>query len=133
MATIGKEKPAPDASRNTPGISASGPSSSNTCVISKDTLIEGNFSCEQDVRLDGAIKGDVRCAKRLVVGETGRIEGKVTAESAVIQGTVKGEVTIDDVLQLKSTALVDGVLKAKALLVEEGGRYLGECKVGSKG
>ncbi|MFZ2900763.1 MAG: polymer-forming cytoskeletal protein [Saprospiraceae bacterium] len=133
MATIGREKPAPDASKNTSVIPASAPGSSNTCVISKDTVIEGNFSCEQDVRLDGVIKGDVRCAKRLVIGETGRIEGKVTAESAVIQGTIKGEVTIQDVLQLKSTALVDGVLQAKALLVEEGGRYLGECRIGAKG
>jgi cytoskeletal protein CcmA (bactofilin family) len=133
MATIGREKPAPDASKNISGIPASTPGSGNTCVISKDTMIEGNFACEQDVRLDGVIKGDVRCTKRLVIGETGRIEGKVTAESAVIQGTIKGEVTIQDVLQLKSTALVDGVLQAKALLVEEGGRYLGECRVGSKG
>ena len=105
---------------------------SNTCVISKDTIIEGNFSAEQDVRLDGTIKGDVRCTKRIVIGETGKVVGKVNAESAVIMGAVKGEIFIQDILQLKATAFVDGILQAKSIQVEEGGRYLGECRVGSK-
>jgi len=102
----------------------------NTCVISKDTVIEGNFSADQDVRLDGVIKGDVRCAKRIVVGETGKVEGTVNAESAVVMGAIKGEVIIQEILQLKSTALVDGNLQAKSIQVDEGGKYLGACKVG---
>ena len=118
-------------------VSKGGPSGastggSNTCVISKDTVIEGSFTADQDVRLDGMIKGDVRCSKRLVLGESGKIDGKVSAESAVIMGTIKGEVVIQDLLQLKSTALVDGNLQAKSILVEEGGRYLGECRIGAK-
>jgi cytoskeletal protein CcmA (bactofilin family) len=131
MSTSAKERPVADNSKSGggPGASTAG---GNTCVISKDTAIEGSFSCEQDVRLDGFIKGDVRCARRLVVGETGRIEGKVYAESAVIMGAIKGELVIQDLLLLKPTALVDGNLQAKAIQVEEGGRYLGDCRVGSK-
>jgi cytoskeletal protein CcmA (bactofilin family) len=131
MSTSAKERPAADNSKSGGGAGASAVGG-NTCVISKDTAIEGNFSCEQDVRLDGFIKGDVRCARRLVVGETGRIEGKVHAESAVIMGAIKGEIVIQDLLLLKPTALVDGNLQAKAIQVEEGGRYLGDCRVGSK-
>jgi cytoskeletal protein CcmA (bactofilin family) len=131
MSTNTKERPMADASKSGAAVGSS-PGGGNTCVLSKDTLFEGSFSSEQDVRLDGVIKGDVRCSKRLVVGETGRIEGKVHAESAVIMGTVKGEVFIQDILQLKPTALVDGNLQAKSIQVEEGGRYLGECRIGAK-
>lgn len=131
MATITREKQAPDTAKGGMAAGASGPGT-NTCVISKDTVIEGNFAAEQDVRLDGVIKGDVRCSKKLVVGETGKIEGKVFAESAVVMGAIQGEVTIQDLLLLKGTALVDGTLQAKSIQVEEGGRYLGECKVGGK-
>ncbi|MBK6621483.1 MAG: polymer-forming cytoskeletal protein [Saprospirales bacterium] len=130
MSTNTKDRPMADTPKAGPAGASTG--GSNTCVISKDTLIEGNFSAEQDVRLDGVIKGEVRCTKRLVLGETGKIEGKVSAESAVIMGTIKGELHIQDLLQLKSTALVDGNLQAKSILVEEGGRYLGECRVGTK-
>lgn len=130
MSTNTKDRPMADTPKAGPASASTG--GSNTCVISKDTLIEGNFSAEQDVRLDGVIKGEVRCTRRLVLGETGKIEGKVSAESAVIMGTIKGELHIQDLLQLKSTALVDGNLQAKSILVEEGGRYLGECRVGSK-
>lgn len=130
MATTIKERQVAENGKN--GMATGANTGSNTCVISKDTVIEGNFSADQDVRLDGTIKGDVRCSKRIVVGETGRVEGKVNAESAVVMGTVKGEISIQDILQLKSTALVDGNLQAKTIQVEEGGRYLGECRVGAK-
>ena len=131
MATTTREKQSADLAKGGPASGTSGPGS-NTCVISKDTVIEGSFSADQDVRLDGVIKGDVRCSKRLVVGESGNIEGKVNAESAVVMGTIKGEVIIKESLQLKATALVDGNLQASTITVDEGGRYLGECRVGAK-
>ena len=130
MATNTKDRPMTDSPKG--GPSSSSPGGANTCVISKDTMIQGSFTAEQDVRLDGVIKGDVRCSKRLVLGETGKIEGKVHAETAVIQGTIKGELVIQDLLQLKSSGLIDGNLQAKSILVEEGGRYLGECRIGIK-
>ena len=131
MATTTREKQTGEAMKGGPATGLTSPGG-NTCVISKDTVIEGNFAADQDVRLDGIIKGDVRCAKRLVIGESGKIEGKVNAESAVVMGTIKGEVIIKDTLQLKPTALVDGNLQASSIMVEEGGRYLGECRVGAK-
>lgn len=100
-------------------------------MISKDTIIEGSFSAQQDVRLDGQISGDVRCAKRLVMGESGRIEGTVIADTAVIMGLVEGEVRIKDSLHLKSTAVINGKILARSILVDEGAKYNGECRVGS--
>ncbi|MBK8493262.1 MAG: polymer-forming cytoskeletal protein [Saprospirales bacterium] len=130
MATNLKERQAAENGKG--GLSTATGTGSNTCVISKDTVIEGNFSAEQDVRIDGTIKGDVRCTKRIVIGETGKVVGKVNAESAVVMRAINGEIAILDLLQLKATALVDGNLQAKSILVEEGGRYLGECRVGTK-
>lgn len=124
MSTVGKPKTAPVETGNT----ATG--GALTCVVSKDTHIEGNFSSEQDVRLDGTVKGDVRCTKRLVIGETGKVIGKVFADSGVIMGRIEGEVSIKDTLLLKSSAVISGNLQAKAMQVEEGAQYSGECKVG---
>ncbi|MCB0643463.1 MAG: polymer-forming cytoskeletal protein [Phaeodactylibacter sp.] len=106
------------------------PQNKFTCVVSKDTTIEGTFGADQDVRLDGTVKGDVKCAKRLVMGQTGKVEGTVVAENAVIMGTIEGEVTINGVLHLHPTAVIKGNIKAKTLKVDEGAQYTGTCSVG---
>lgn len=101
-----------------------------TCVISKDTVIEGTFGADQDVRLDGVVKGDVKCGKRLVMGNTGKIEGTLLAKGAVIMGTVQGEVNIDGTLHLKSSAEIHGNIQAHSMIVDEGAKYNGQCRVG---
>ena len=67
---------------------------SGTCVIAKGTSITGKFAASEDVRLDGVIEGDVKCDKRLVMGETGRVKGTIHAADAVIMGTIEGELIL---------------------------------------
>ena len=101
-----------------------------TCVISVGTVIEGKFKASENVRLDGMMKGEVKCDKRLVMGEKGKVEGNVETKDAVIMGTLEGELTVSGTLTLKGTALIKGIITAKSLIVEEGARYFGECNVG---
>ncbi|MBR9919193.1 MAG: polymer-forming cytoskeletal protein [Bacteroidetes bacterium] len=105
--------------------------SAGTCVISKDTSMEGTFRSESDVRMDGYIKGDVHCAKRLVMGQSGTVKGTIIAGSAVIMGKVEGELTVKDTLHLKATAVINGNIKAKVMTVEEGAEFNGECRIGT--
>ena len=121
-------------SRSNPGTTTSGgsnPITSATCVISKDTSMEGSFNSESDVRMDGFIKGDVRCSKRLVMGESGQVKGTIIAESAVIMGKIEGELQVKDTLHLKATAVINGNIQAKIMTVEEGAEFNGECRIGA--
>jgi len=104
---------------------------SGTCVIAQGTSITGKFSATEDVRLDGVIEGDVNCDKRLVMGETGRVKGTITAADAIIMGTIEGELIVANTIHLKGTAKIDGTIKGKSMTVDEGARYSGECKVGA--
>ena len=101
-----------------------------TCVISAGTVIDGKFKATENVRLDGTMKGEMKCDKRLVMGEKGKVEGNIQTRDAVVMGTVEGELTASGTLTLKGTALIRGIITAKSLIVEEGARYFGECNVG---
>ena len=105
--------------------------STTTCVVAKGTLIEGKFSSTEDVRLDGTILGEVQCKNRIVLGESGRVEGTLQTKDAVIMGTVEGEVEAVGTIHLKGTAYIKGTITAANLVVDEGARYIGECKIGS--
>ncbi|MFK7935911.1 MAG: polymer-forming cytoskeletal protein [Saprospiraceae bacterium] len=107
-----------------------GSEKSTTCIISKGTRVEGQFVSQENVRLDGVIKGEVKCESRLVMGESGKIEGKVRTKDADIHGTIEGEITVFGSLQLRSTARIHGNITATSMSVEEGASWTGECKVG---
>jgi cytoskeletal protein CcmA (bactofilin family) len=101
-----------------------------TCVVAQGTSITGKFSATEDVRLDGVVEGDVKCDKRLVMGETGRVKGTIHAADAIIMGTIEGELIVGNTIHLKSTAKIDGIIQGKSMTVDDGARYSGECKVG---
>ncbi len=101
-----------------------------TTVIAKGTLIEGKFACAENVRLDGAVHGEVSVDKRLVLGEGSYVQGNIHARDAAVRGKVKGDVFISEVLHLMETAEIEGNISARSMIVEEGARYNGSCKIG---
>ena len=101
-----------------------------TCVVSKGTTIEGKFHSEENVRFDGKIIGEITCLKKLVMGETGVIEGEVEAQDMIIRGTIKGNLVAKGTLVLENTAKVEGRIKASEMDVKEGAIYTGECIIG---
>ena len=101
-----------------------------TTVIAKGTVIEGKFHCTDNVRLDGAIHGEVKVDKRFVMGDSSYVKGNIVARDAAIKGKIKGDVHVKEALQLLDTAEIEGNITAKTMVVEEGARYNGSCKIG---
>ena len=98
-------------------------SSRGLSTLSSDLQFEGNVSGAGDLQVDGAIKGDVRVG-RLIVGETGAIEGNVTADYLEVRGRIVGAVNGKQV-KLVSTAYVDGDITAEQLSIDIGAYFQG--------
>ncbi|MCB0544240.1 MAG: polymer-forming cytoskeletal protein [Saprospiraceae bacterium] len=101
-----------------------------TTVIAKGTVIEGKFACAENVRLDGAIHGEVRIEKRFVMGDGSQVLGNIYARDAAIKGRIKGDVHVKEALHLMESAVIEGNIAAKTMIVEEGARYNGSCQIG---
>jgi cytoskeletal protein CcmA (bactofilin family) len=127
---LGKKNTAAKSNNNQGNIPGS--STEGTCVISPGSNIEGQFNSKENVRLDGKIVGDVVCENRLVMGESGIVEGTIKANEAVILGTIKGNIEVMSTLYLKASAKINGNITAKLLSVEEGAMYNGECRIGGR-
>lgn len=101
-----------------------------TCIIAKGTIIEGKISTSENMRIDGTVKGEVYCDKRLVMDVGGLIEGNVHAGESTIKGRVVGTVSVVNTLHLLESSFIKGDIKAKKLHVEEGAKYDGKCLIG---
>lgn len=94
------------------------------------TIITGEIKSKGDIRIDGTIEGAVQSEAKLVVGPSGKIDGDVQCKSADVSGKVYGRLVVDDLLFLKSSALIEGDIIAKKLVVEAGAQFNGTCNMG---
>ncbi|MBJ7448412.1 MAG: polymer-forming cytoskeletal protein [Brevundimonas sp.] len=103
--------------------SASAPRSTNLSTLSAGVRYEGNISGGGDVQVDGALKGDVRLA-RVLIGESGSVEGAITADMIEVRGKVNGSITAKSV-RLLATARVEGDITQEQLAIEPGAWFQG--------
>ncbi|MDQ8028788.1 MAG: polymer-forming cytoskeletal protein [Brevundimonas sp.] len=99
-------------------------------TLSSDLQFEGNVSGAGDLQIDGQVKGDVRVG-RLIVGETGAVEGNVAADYVEVRGRVVGAVSGKQV-KLIATAYVDGDITAEQLSIDIGAYFQGRVLQGRR-
>jgi cytoskeletal protein CcmA (bactofilin family) len=92
-------------------------------VIGKDLVLEGGVTGDGELQVDGVIKGDVRVS-RLMIGETGRIDGTVSAEQVEARGKVVGSITAKQI-RLFATAHIEGDITHEQLAMETGASFQG--------
>ncbi len=100
--------------------------------IATGTDIEGNIQAKGDVRIDGTLTGNLDLKGRLVVGKTGVIKGEITCSNCDIQGKISGKISVREQLSLKPSAVVEGEVFAKKLLIEPGAEFNVVCKMNDK-
>ncbi|MDK2748571.1 MAG: polymer-forming cytoskeletal protein [Brevundimonas sp.] len=125
--------PLPDmpAAPRTAGAAPSAvPTGRGLSTLSSDLVFEGNVSGAGDLQIDGQVKGDVRVG-RLIVGETGAVEGNVQADYVEVRGRVVGGVQGKQV-KLVATAYVDGDITAEQLSIDVGAFFQGRVAQGQR-
>lgn len=99
--------------------------------IAAGTTFEGNLECEGDIRIDGRIKGNVRCMSKVVLGTEGVIEGDVFTREADLMGKVEGRVWTNELLYMHQNASVNGDIHASKLMIDPTASFNGQCKMGA--
>jgi len=110
--------------------SPSAPSARGLSTLSADLQFEGGISGSGDLQIDGAIKGDVRVG-RLIVGETGAVEGNASADYVEVRGRVVGSISGKQV-KLIATAYVDGDITADQISIDTGAYFQGRVLQGRR-
>lgn len=98
-------------------------------IIAKDMSIVGDLETEGVVRIEGRIRGTVRAASQVLVGQGAQVEGDVHTREAVIGGEVMGAIHAIERVELQATASVTGNISTPRIAVMEGGKVSGEVRI----
>ena len=94
-------------------------------LIGAGTTVTGDVSFSGGLRVDGVVRGAVRCSEGeksgiLVISEHGTIEGEVRASHIVVAGRIQGPVHAAELIELQPKARVQGDVQYRALEMHHG-------------
>src|SRR3982750_3520788 len=80
-----------------------------TAWIGQGVLVEGRITSTQDLRIDGKVDGTIEVGNHgLIIGASAAIKANLAAKSILISGTVTGNVTARERVDLQATGSVEG-------------------------
>lgn len=98
-------------------------------LIGAGTEIIGDVNSNGDIRIDGTLKGNLKTAGKVVIGETGKVEGEIDCKNSDVLGAINGKIKVGELLSLKATAKILGDISTKKLAIEPGSQFTGNCRM----
>jgi cytoskeletal protein CcmA (bactofilin family) len=93
------------------------------------TSISGDIISNGDFRIDGNLKGSIKSKGKVVVGNSGKIEGEIICQNADISGEIIAKIVVHELLSLKSSAKLQGDIFTNKLAIEPGAKFTGTCNM----
>ncbi len=95
-------------------------------TLARETHLKGTLRFESTLQIDGRFDGEIHSNGRLLIGESATVHARIEVGSAVIGGTVRGDVKAADSIELLATARVFGDVVTARLIVADGAVFEGE-------
>ena len=99
--------------------------------VAKGTSITGDIETNGSIRIDGELTGTIKSSGKIVIGETGKVNGDIICQTANCSGDVKGKITVAELLTLHATASIKGDIITGKLAIEPGAAFTGNCSMGA--
>jgi cytoskeletal protein CcmA (bactofilin family) len=102
-------------------------------LIAGGTRIEGNMKFNEGLRVDGEVFGDIQAVaddggSLLVISEAAVVQGAISADHVIINGTVRGPVNARELLELQPKARIEGDVSYVALEMHQGAVISGQLR-----
>jgi len=97
-------------------------------IIGEGYVFTGELQGSTIIRIEGKIIGNVTVEAGVVLGEKGIIVGNIKTKSAIIYGTVNGNVKATQ-LEIKKKGNITGDISTDVLEIEIGAMYNGKLNM----
>lgn len=105
------------------------PESQATNMIAVGTSVTGDIESAGDFRIEGSITGTVKAKGKIVIGESGSVDGELFCTNADVSGIVKGKLEVLDSLLLRANSKFSGDVVTKKIAIETGAIFSGNCEM----
>lgn len=104
-------------------------SAASTSLLSKSVNIEGEIQGDENLHVDGNIKGSIKLNGDILVGRTGVVNADIEANNIVIQGQVTGNILARHQLEIQPSGKLMGDCTARSIDIKEGAMFEGRSNM----
>jgi cytoskeletal protein CcmA (bactofilin family) len=101
-------------------------------VIGSSIVIDGEISGDEDLVIQGTVKGKISLKESLIVEGTGVVEADIDTQNVEIAGRVTGNIVASDKVELRTDCRVVGDIRAPRILIADGASFKGNVDMDSK-
>ncbi|MFQ5606826.1 MAG: polymer-forming cytoskeletal protein [Candidatus Zixiibacteriota bacterium] len=98
-------------------------------ILGKETTFTGTLEVRGGLRVDGVVKGKIISSDEVTIGSTGMVEAQIEANSVVVAGKLVGDIISNERIELQANCDVEGDLRSKSLVIEQGAVFCGGCNM----
>ena len=102
-------------------------------VLSPDIDFSGTLNFEKSFLIRGKLSGEINARGLLVVDDEAVVEANINASRVVIRGSVKGNVSASEKVEVMVSGKLIGNVTAPEILMETGCSFNGRCTMTGKG
>ena len=88
-------------------------------------VVDGEITGDEDLVIQGTVKGRIALKESLYVEESGTVEADIETQNVDVSGQVTGNITASDKVELKSQCRMVGDIKAPRILIADGASFKG--------
>ena len=101
-----------------------------TSILAQGCRINGEIEVAGTFRVEGEFEGKISNPENLVVGKTGVVKANIDVKNAIIGGRVYGNINAENKIELQGGSHVEGDIKTRRLVIDEGVFFEGNCSMG---
>jgi len=102
-------------------------------ILSSDIDFSGTLNFEKPFLIRGKLSGTIISRGLLVVDEEAVVNANINASRVVIRGSVKGDVSASEKVEISITGKLVGNVSAPEIFMETGCVFNGRCTMTGKG
>lgn len=97
------------------------PATRTVSYIGPGLSFSGEVEVDEGLCVEGKLEGSITGTdKNIVIGKKGQVKGEIRGSVIEVRGTVDGEIYGSVCVRLYSTAVIDGAIYCKKLVMDEG-------------
>ena len=102
--------------------------------IGKSVVIKGELNGSEDLTIEGQVEGTIQLRDHiLTIGANGKIKAQIFAKAVIVLGTVNGNVTATEKIDIRDNGSVDGDIISPRVAIAEGAHFRGSVDMQRKG
>lgn len=98
-------------------------------VLGKDAYLKGSIKTKSPIRIDGEMEGEIDTQGDVVIGESGKVKLELKARHVTVAGRFDGTLAAEGRLEVKSSGIIVGSVKANGLIVDDGAVFSGSMEM----